>query len=552
MKQSIVLCGALWISLSSVVAAQSVHPDEAQTRPNIVLIVADDHARQAVSAYNSTLIHTPSIDRIAKEGLLFSNAFVTNAICGPSRAVMLTGKYSHRNGLRDNRDPFDGNQETFPKILQAAGYETMVVGKWHLRSVPHGFDFWSILPGQGEYYNPRFIRLGDTVRLTGYVTDLITDVAIEALRARDSSKPFCLLYHHKAPHRNWMPNIPHLELFNDRTFAAPENFVDDYAGRSRAAREQEMEVARHLFEGYDLKLPIEYVRASGGDTAIMPGWDAVGAWEATLRSLTERQREAWEKAYGPKNRAFIENPPRGKNLALWKYQRYIKDYLRCVVSLDENVGRLLDFLDSEGLSQNTVVVYTSDQGFFLGEHGWFDKRFMYEESLGIPLMVRYPAGIQAGARSDALVLNLDFAPTILQLAGAPIPEEIQGKSLVPLFEEHPGTPWRSSVYYHYYEYPHGWHAVKKHYGVRTDRYKLIHFYGDVDAWELYDLQRDPHEMVNLYEDAAHREIVDHLKRELQRLRVQLGDVEDYGGRLYINEDMMTRCKDFRMLARDTR
>ena len=526
MKPSILLCGAFWIMVTSPVPAQPGHPEEFQKRPNIILIVADDHARQAVSAYDSTLIRTPSIDRIAEEGLLFSNAFVTNAICGPSRAVMLTGKYSHKNGLRDNRDRFDGDQPTFPKFLQETGYQTMVIGKWHLRSLPQGFDYWSILPGQGEYYNPRFIRLGDTVRLTGYVTDLITDVAIEALRARDSSKPFCLLYHHKAPHRNWMPNIPQLELFNDRTFVPPENFFDTYATRSRAAAEQEMEIGRHLFDGFDLKLPIAYVRQSGRDTAIVPGWDAVGAWAATLRSLTDHQRQAWERAYGPENMAFVQNPPEGRELALWKYQRYLKDYLRCVVSLDENVGRLLAFLDSEGLSRNTLVVYTSDQGFFLGEHGWFDKRFMYEESLGIPLMVRYPVGIEAGSKSDALVLNLDLAPTILQLAGVPIPEDVQGKSLVPLFQAEPGVPWRSSIYYHYYEYPHGWHAVKKHNGVRTDRYKLIHFYDDIDAWELYDLQTDPHEMINLYEDPGHQEVVGQLKRELQKLRTQLGDEEE--------------------------
>jgi len=492
-------------------------------RPNILFIMTDDHARRAVSCYDNSLIQTPSIDRIAREGVRFTRAFVTNALCGPSRAVFLTGLYSHRNGLRDNRDRFDPGQMTFPRLLQEAGYQTALVGKWHLRSVPQGFDHWVVLPGQGEYYNPRFIRMGDTLATTGYVTDLITEFALEELRSRDPDRPFCLMMHHKAPHRNWMPAPRHLGLFRGVELPEPPTLRDDYATRSAAAREQELEIAHHLFLGMDLKLPVEYVAQFSTDNAIVPGFDAIGAWQEMLERMTPEQRAAWEEAYTEENTAFLNAPPEGDRLLRWKYQRYLQDYLRCVAAVDESIGRMLAYLDSTGLAENTLVVYTSDQGFFLGEHGWFDKRFMYEESSGMPMVIRYPRLIPPGITRDELVLNLDIAPTVLALAGLPIQEQMQGASLLPLMEGTAPQPWRQAIYYHYYEYPHGWHAVKRHYGVRTPDYKLIHFYNDIDAWELYDLRGDPRELHNVIDVPAYRSVGDSLRAVLRTLQQELGD-----------------------------
>jgi arylsulfatase A-like enzyme len=509
--------------LPASLVAQSLPTSAPQERPNILFIMSDDHARQALSCYDSTLILTPSIDRIAREGVRFTQAFVTNALCGPSRAVILTGLYSHRNGLRDNRDRFNSDQVTFPRLLQEAGYQTALVGKWHLRSEPRGFDRWTILPGQGEYYNPRFIRMGDTLETTGYVTDLITEFALEELRSMDRDRPFCLLMYHKAPHRNWMPAPRHLALFRERDIPEPPTLRDDYATRSAAAREQEMEIRRHLFLGMDLKLPVEYVAQFSTDNEIVPGFDAIGAWQEMLARMTPEQRAEWEEAYAPENAAFLGAPPEGDGLLRWKYQRYIKDYLRCIAGVDESVGRMLAYLDSTGLAATTLVVYTSDQGFFLGEHGWFDKRFMYEESAGTPLLLRYPKQIPAGTTRDEIVLNLDLTPTLLELAGLAVPDQMQGASLLSLFDEGGRGPWRQAMYYHYYEYPHGWHAVKRHYGVRTRDYKLIHFYNDIDAWELYDLRSDPHELQNLIDSPAHRVVADSLRTVLQNLRRDLGD-----------------------------
>jgi arylsulfatase A-like enzyme len=485
-------------------------------RPNILFIMADDHAERAISCYGHSLIETPQIDRIAKEGMRFNNSFVTNSICAPSRAVMLTGKYSHINGLRDNRDTFDGSQMTFPKYLQQAGYYTAVVGKWHLKSDPTGFDTWNILPGQGAYYNPILIENGKEVRHTGYVTEVITDQVIECLKNREKDKPFCVLYHHKASHRNWMPDLKHLDLFKDKEIPLPKTFYDDYSTRSAAAKEQDMEI-KNMFLSLDMKLyPFAYEKDdnSGGSK----GYDAEKDWLNIYNSLTDEQRKAWDAHYEPISRAFKEAGLEGEELTEWKYQRYMKDYLRCVASIDENVGRVLDFLDGTGLSKNTIVVYTSDQGFFLGEHGWYDKRFMYEESLSMPLLVWYPEEVPAGTLNDEMVLNLDFAPTFLDYAGVAIPPDIQGRSLRPLLKGQKDGDWRKSMYYHYYEYPHGWHDVKKHYGIRTQRYKLIHFYDDIDAWELYDLQRDPDELLNLYDSEDYQGIVEDLKKELRVLR----------------------------------
>lgn len=488
-------------------------------KPNIIFIMSDDHVEQAISGYNSNLIKTPNIDRIAEEGILFTNSFVTNSICAPSRAVLLTGKYSHLNGLRDNRDEFDGSQMTFVKLLQKAGYETHIVGKWHLKTNPTGFDNWQILIDQGEYYNPVFIENGVEKQYTGYTTDIITDKAIDILKQRDQNKPVCLLVHHKAPHRNWMPNIKHLEVYNDTDLPLPETFYDDYSNRLAAA-EADMRI-NDIFLSFDLKLKKGfYKKETGtGGNAEFAG-NAEKAWQLTFERLNEDQRKAWDVHYDLVSENFQKANLSGKELLIWKYQRYIKDYLRCILSIDENVGRLLDYLDEIGLSENTIVIYTSDQGFYLGEHGWYDKRFMYEESLSMPLLMRYPREIKAGQISDHMVLNLDFAPTFLDFAGVDIPEEMQGTSFRPLTLGTTPDDWRNSMHYHYYEYPHGWHNVKRHYGIRTLRYKLIHFYYDIDSWELYDLEKDPLETNNLYNDPTYADVIKDLKTELQKLQLK--------------------------------
>jgi len=489
-------------------------------RPNIIVIMADDHAERAISAYGSTLIRTPNIDRLADEGLRFASSFVTNSICAPSRAVLLTGKYSHRNGLRDNRDEFDGSQTTFPKLLQRAGYETALIGKWHLKTEPTGFDHWRVLTGQGQYYRPVFSENGVRVEHAGYVTDLITDFALEFLENRDTTKPFCLLYHHKAPHRNWMPSPQHLDLFSEDKLPTPPTFDDDYRGRP-AAREADMRI-KDMYLSMDMKLhkpAYERETGSGGQS----DFDAEPAWKESYARMTDQEKAAWDAHYGPINEAFAASPPEGAELTEWMYQRYIKDYLRCVASIDDNLGRLLERLDELGLRDNTLVIYTSDQGFYLGEHGWYDKRFMYEESMRTPLIVRYPDGIAAGRVADELVVNLDTAPTILDYAGVAVPPEMQGRSWRPLTLGQTPDDWRQGVYYHYYEYPHGWHDVRPHYGVRTDRYKLIHFYGELDVWELYDLEEDPHELTNLYGNAEYSEITETLLEQLRALQRDFGD-----------------------------
>ncbi len=486
-------------------------------RPNILFIMTDDHAYQSISCYGSKINQTPNIDRLAEEGMRFANSFVTNSICAPSRAVLLTGKYSHVNGQIDNRVIFDGNQVTFPKLLQQAGYQTAVIGKWHLKSDPTGFDYWNVLPDQGQYYNPDFIEMGNRKNYIGYATDLITDFGLDWIEKRDRRKPFCLLLHHKAPHRNWQPDEKHLTMYNDVEIPLPETFYDDYSTRSDAARQQEMTIANHTNLAYDLKVPAD------GDSATLKGLEL--SHFNDLKRMIPEQRHVWEAAYNPKNEAFKKANLQGKELAEWKYQRYIKDYLRCIASVDDNIGRVLDYLEEKGLAENTIVVYTSDQGFYLGEHGWFDKRFMYEESLRMPLIFRYPKEIKKGGVNEDMVLNLDFAPTFLDVAGIQIPQDVQGRSLRSILKGSTPADWRDSIYYHYYEYP-AWHMVKKHYGIRTKRYKLIHFYHDIDAWEFYDLLNDPHELNNLYGDSAHQEKIEKLKLELNKLRKVYNDSEE--------------------------
>ncbi len=482
---------------------------------NILYIMADDHAYQAVSAYGYGLNHTPNIDRLANEGIRFNNAFCTNSICAPSRAVVLTGKFSHVNGHLDNNSTFDGSQVTVPKLLREAGYETAMIGKWHLKSDPTGFDFWKILLGQGSYYNPDLKDSTGVRNYTGYATTIITDEALNWLNNRENEKPFFLMVHHKAPHRNWMPE-PKYFNFEEITFPVPDNYFDDYSNRGSAAKEQKMSIIKDMMIGYDLK-------TLNPDTTVIQVGDN---WvKGQLNRLTPDQRSAWDAHYDPIIKDFYSRHMEGKELAIWKYQRYMRDYLACIQSVDDQVRRLLDYLDEKGLTDNTAVFYTSDQGFYLGEHGWFDKRFMYEESLGMPLLIRLPGETEAGTTSDALVQHLDFAETFLDLAGAPIPEEMQGVSMVPLFKPDKNPDWRKSIYYHYYEYP-GAHAVKRHYGVRTERYKLMHFYYNIDEWEMYDLEKDPKEMNNVFNDPAYSDILIEMKAELARLQKQYGDSEE--------------------------
>jgi arylsulfatase A-like enzyme len=480
-------------------------------RPNIIFIMADDHAANAISSYGSQIIQTPNIDRLAQEGIRFDNCFATNAICAPSRAVILTGKLSHANGILDNKMAFDGSQQTFPKLFKKAGYTTAMIGKWHLKSDPTGFDYWNILPGQGYYYNPDLIEMGEKKHVEGYVTDIITDLCLNWLDRRDKSKPFLLMYHHKAPHRSWMPGPDHYYTFYEDTIPEPVTLFDDYSTRSEAAREQEMTIAGHMFPAFDLKLPVNPT-----DSLDQQFW--INRYER----FTPQQRAEWNKAYVPQNEKYCGMNLQGKEKIRYYYQRYIKDYLRCIASIDDNLGRLLNYLDENDLEENTVVIYTSDQGFFLGEHGWFDKRFMYEESLRMPLLIRYPTKNRQARVNKDIIQNCDFAPTFLELAGINIPEDMQGKSFAGILQGEGSTSFRSAAYYHYYEYP-GWHMVKKHYGIRTEKYKMIHFYDDIDAWELYDLEQDPHELVNHYHDTEYNAIKKQLHAQLNALIIQYAD-----------------------------
>ena len=481
-------------------------------RPNIIYMMSDDHAYQAISAYGYGLNHTPNIDQLANEGMLFTRAFVTNSICGPSRAVMLTGKHSHINGFKDNHSTFDGSQQTVAKLLHNGGYQTAVVGKWHLISDPQGFDYWNILPGQGEYYNPDFNENGIKKKVTGYVTNLTTDFAINWLDQRDKSRPFFLVYQQKAPHRNWMPEEKYYHLFDSTNFPVPANYFDDYHTRTKAAGEQEMEIATDMHYAYDLKLAFDLPKEKQVD---------LGAnWQGIYNRFNPEEKKRWEAAYGPSIEAFKKDSPTGKALAIWKYQRYMKDYLRCVQSVDDNVGRLMDYLKANGLDKNTIIIYTSDQGFYLGEHGWFDKRWMYEESFRTPLIIKWPGVIQKKTATASMVQNLDFAETILDMAGLPIPADMQGKSMVPVLKGIKKGNLHEGLYYHFYENQE--HKVAKHIGVRTERYKLICFYEN-NEWELYDLEKDKSEMNNVYDKPAYKKVQADMKKKLKALKEQYND-----------------------------
>lgn len=480
-------------------------------RPNIVFIMSDDHAAQAISAYGhplSQLAPTPNIDRIAKNGTKFYNNFCTNSICGPSRAVILTGKHSHLNGFRMNGDVFDGSQPTLPKYLKEAGYQTALFGKWHLHGLPEGFDEWNILVDQGNYYNPDFIKGKDTTRIEGYTTDIITEMGLKWLKENSNSKePFLLMVQQKAPHRNWMPAPRHLNLYDSVKFPLPDTYFPEFENQV-AAKQSLQTIYEDMYEGHDLKMSIR----KGSDSL------RHNPWKSDFERMTKEQRDTWNKAYRPKNDAFHDANLSGKELDEWKGQRYLQDYLATVASVDEGVGKILDYLEENGLSENTIVVYTTDQGFYLGEKGFFDKRFMYEESLAMPLLIQYPKEIPAGSEVRALTQNLDFAPTFLDFANAEIPKNMQGKSMRELLTRENGEKdFRDAIYYHYYDFP-AFHMVKRHYGIRTERYKLMHFYDDIDTWEMYDLEKDPSEMNNIYEDPDYAVLREELHKSLVGLQ----------------------------------
>lgn len=549
-------------ALSCVAAtAQAQQKAAAATqRPNIVYIMCDDHAFQCISAYGSPiskLAPTPNIDRIAERGMRFDRAFVENSLSTPSRACLMTGLYSNQNGQRQLGEGIDTTRTFFTEQLQQAGYQTAVVGKWHMGCDPKGFDYYHIYNDQGQYYNPQY-RGTDTdgkyIVEEGYSTDLTTDHALSFIEHRDTNKPFCLLLHHKAPHRNWLANTKYFGLYDNVNFPMPETFYDDYETRGSAVRTQKMSVTKDMRWEQDFKVP-EML-----DTANADSWDSYLSLMNEVNRMNPEQRIAWGKYYFPRNRRLLEARLTGKELDEWKYQNYIRDYMSVIKSVDESVGRVLDYLDSHGLTDNTIIVYTSDQGFYMGEHGWFDKRFMYEESLRTPLLIAYPGHIQPGTVCNKLVQNIDYAPTFLDLAGVSKPKELPGRSLTPLFKAGDKVKgWRNSIYYHYYDYP-TYHMVRKHDGVRTDRYKLIHFYGAggldavkenkyqrqpgtrehgcmtyltslgyfepkdsaVNYNELYDLQADPHELNNLYGKPGYEKITKQLQKQLTDYRKSIG------------------------------
>jgi len=480
---------------------------QAQDKPNIVIIISDDHAYQTISAYGSKFAETPNIDRIANEGAIFNRAFVTNSLCGPSRATLLTGKYSNKNGFKDNETSnFDQGQDLFVKRLQAAGYKTAWIGKQHLGNKPQGFDYFDILPGQGQYYNPDFIGMdGKREQIEGYVTNIITDKAEAWLDKQESNQPFCLVIGHKATHRTWLPDTADLGMFDSKEFPLPHNFYDDYVGRE-AAQQQEMNIYKDMQMGYDLKMLT----------------DDEAAKEGTTNRMNADQLKKIKAYYDPIYADLKSKNLSGKELAEWKYQRYVKDYLSTAASLDRNIGRVLDYLDENDLAKNTIVIYLSDQGFYMGEHGWFDKRFMYEESFRTPMVARFPGVIKPHSKIDGFVVNTDIAPTLLDIAGVPIPQDIQGVSILPLLTGDKKKV-RDEVYYHYYE--NGEHAVSPQFGVRTERYKLIRFYKRVDSWELFDLKKDPNEMQNLYGKKGYEKITENLKQLLNK-QVEKFDDED--------------------------
>lgn len=505
MKKFLIL---FYLSCSCFVYCQNI--ERSSKRPNIIFILSDDHATNAISAYSDLfkeLASTPNIDRIANEGAILTNAFSTNAICGPSRASIITGKYNHINGYYKNYQGgfFDGTQWTYPKALQNSGYQTALVGKWHLASEPQGFDYYKYHTDHGEqgvYWNPTYSENGEKVIEQGYATNVTTKSALSWLKKRDEKKPFALLLQYKAPHREWSPDTKYKDLWKNQEIPLPDTFYDDYKGREKTAGDTHMTM--DFFNRRDMKLTIP-------------------------SNLSKKQHRKWlDFGNNPGQIVSPHDSLSGKELKEWKYQRYIKDYLATIKSVDDNIGIVLDYLKKEGLEENTIVVYASDQGFFLGEHGWFDKRFMYEESLRMPFVIRYPQSIEPKTIVKDVVSNVDLAPTILEMAGVKTPKDVQGKSFYKQLKGVENSNWRQSMYYHYYEYPF-WHHVQPHYGIRTDRYKLIHFYYDIDVWELYDLKNDPNELSNLIKEESHQLLISDLKQELYNLK------KEYGNNLSLDE-----------------
>ena len=498
-------------------------------RPNIIFIMSDDHAYQAISAYQDNLIATPNIDRIAQQGMLFNNACVTNSICAPSRATILTGKHTHLNGKIDNRMPFDTTNITFPLLFQQAGYETAMFGKLHFGNNPKGIDDFLILPGQGNYINPDFITPKGDTTIIGYVTDIITDLTLNWLDLkRDPEKPFMLMYLHKAPHRPWWPRADKFKEFSKRHFPEPTTLFDDYKGRGSAAKEAEMNLLSHMKYGHDTKIRPETLAEMGSVLPEIPAmkWNKVDGFSGPYNRANEAQKALYDPIIDSINLEFKQHWPSmsREEKMRWKYQRYMQDYLGTIASVDDNVGRLLDYLEETGLDQNTMIIYTSDQGFYLGEHGWFDKRFIYDESFKTPLLIQWPGHIAPGSTNDEMVQNLDFAQTLLEVADIKAPEDMQGESLLSLLKGE-DTWTREAVYYHYYEYP-AVHMVKRHFGIVSKAYKLVHFYYDVDEWELYDRMKDPSELNNVYDDPAYASIVTQLKLELKEMRIKYQDSEE--------------------------
>ncbi|HLL97186.1 MAG TPA: sulfatase [Spirosoma sp.] len=508
--------------------------------PNIIFIISDDHTSQAISAYGSKLAKTPNIDRIAREGAILYNNVVANSICGPSRATLLTGQFSHRNGYKFNEKVFDINQPVFSEELQKNGYQTAWIGKMHLGSLPHGFDYLNILPGHGSYYNSDFVDSNNkTTRHPGYVTDVVTNLSTDWLARRDSSKPFFLVVGHKATHREWMPALEDLGAYDKVTFPIPPTFYDTYEGRI-AAQKQDMSIEKTMNLKADLKVHVDYEvdearvpeekarlkKMLYNDAATTPAQEKqleTYVREGSFKRLTSEQKKVFSGYYAKISQEFDEKKLTGKALTEWKYQRYLKDYLSTANSLDRNIGKLLDYLDKTGLAKNTVVIYTSDQGFYLGEHGWFDKRWIYEESLKTPFVIRYPGVIKPGSQVKQVVSNVDWAPTLLSLAGTRIPDYIQGESFLPVLKGEKKA-WRDQAYYHYYEYPQP-HHVSPHFGLRTKQYTLAHFYGPDHFWELYDIQKDPQNLRNLYGQKGYERVTAALKKQLKEQIVKYKDEE---------------------------
>ncbi len=497
-----------YIPITSALVIQSIAglAQERPRQPNIIFIMSDDHAAKAISCYDGSINQTPNIDRIAQNGVKFSNCFATNALSGPSRACILTGKLNHKNGMINNDVVFDSAQVTLPKILQNNGYQTAIVGKWHLKSIPSGFQFYSVLPGQGEYFNPDFIENGTKIREEGYVTDIITDKSLEWIDQRDTSKPFFIMIHQKAPHRPWLPKLENITAYDTAQIPLPANFYDEYSTRSRAAYEQKMSIVDDLNPYFDLK--------------IMDSSATESYYFTDFNRLSPTDRAIWDSIYFQRNKILRDSLLTDQELDYWKYRRYLNDYLATIKSVDDNVGRVLDYLKEHHLEENTIVVYTSDQGFFLGEHGWFDKRFMYDESSQMPLLIQYPEKIEKEETCEQMVMNIDFAPTFLDWAGIEVPYEMQGSSFASFIDDQ--QLLREAVYYHYFEYP-GEHQVKRHYGIRTNEFKLIHFYDDIDAWELYDLTSDPQEMNNVFNQLEYVNIQNELMVKLKELQLMYED-----------------------------